>query len=246
MPRNATRRWYAPMAPCRWTDRLDQSTALAHSRKASKPVTAGPFGTSRRRKASSRSTNCVRNSVPRWRKRPNSPRLTASAFGGYCLDKKRERTLGKHVHIRQTISAAGLERDRALDRPGNGHARVAGRIAIAITARPSCSCFAKSPHRAVPFAYAAGDQQRILFGRRPHSLHLCIANAEQRGARSLRIDHRATDEVRRGAGHCEQRRSDETSGRRLRNGDRLLACDQALGNFLRERQQGFHRSPRPI
>ena len=64
----APARWCAPTARSRSASRSARSTASARWRRASTPATAGPSGTSRRRRASSRSTRCAPRSGPRWRK----------------------------------------------------------------------------------------------------------------------------------------------------------------------------------
>ena len=69
-----------------------------------------------------------------------------------------KRAFGERIHIRQPFRAAGAQRDRALGKTGlsstrNRDAGVAGRIAVAVAARPRGAGFAKTPDCTVPFAH---------------------------------------------------------------------------------------------
>ena len=68
---------------------------------------------------------------------------------------------------------------RSATGPTNRNAGMAGRVAVAVAGRSGGAGFAKAPGRAVPFAHAPRQQQRIGFRRRPQALHLGVADAEQ-------------------------------------------------------------------
>ncbi len=199
-PRNATRRWCAPMARYRSTALWAPFTASARWRRV---------GSMQRLDFLARGNAERPHPIDAFRA------VIRSEMAGISLANPIESSSAsarESIHIRQPVCTAGAQRNRARCRAGHGQAGVPGRIAVAIAGRTSGAGFAEAPGGTMALAHKPCDQQRIgsVAGRRP-----CISASPMpsSAARELRIDHRAAKKVGRGARHSEQSRGDEASGR---------------------------------
>src|SRR5207237_8077402 len=101
--------------------------------------------------------------VPYCRSRILSRRLP------HARGEELERLACEHVHVRLAIVAAGLDDRRRLDRAGDRHAGVAGRVAIAVARRAARAGLGDTPGGARLLAHALREKPREGFARRADS-----------------------------------------------------------------------------
>src|SRR5947208_1784117 len=106
---------------------------------------------------------------------------------------------------------------------GDRDARMAGGVAVTIARRPARARLGQTPRRAEEIAHGLRVELRVRLGAGANALHRVVTHAQQPASRRLRIDDAAAEEVRRRAGHREQRRRDQPARGRLCDGDGLLA-----------------------
>ena len=157
--------------------------------------------------------------------------------------QKPERRDGESNHVGGSIRRPGFERMSALSRAADGDAGMPGGVAIAVAGRTRGARFRQAPGGAEPLPRHAGEKQGIRFRGGAHPGHHFGRDRQQRLAGRRGIDDRSAEEVAGRPGDGEERRRDESAGRRFRGCDRLAALDQARGNPCCDRFELGHALP---
>jgi hypothetical protein len=154
-----------------------------------------------------------------------------------------ERRDRKSNHVGVPVRRPGFERMSALSRAADGDAGMPGGVAVAVAGRTRGARFRQAPGGAEPLPRHAGEKHGIGFRGGAHAGHHLRDDPEQGLAGRRGIDDRSAEEVARRPGNGEERRRDESAGRRFRDGDRLAALDQARGNPCCDRFELGHALP---
>ena len=138
-----------------------------------------------------------------------------------------------------------LERQRAVDRTGDGDAGVAGRVAVAIAGGAGGARLRDSPGGPEELPDGARLEPGVVLRARSDASDAVVRDAEQRAARGLGVDDAAAEKVRGGAGNGEQGGRDQPARGRLGHGDALIALSQQRGDRGGERGELRHVASLP-
>ena len=116
-----------------------------------------------------------------------------------------------------------------------------GGVTVTVAGRPGRAGLRQAPIGGKTLADLARQQPRIYFRCGTDSLHRLIGNVHQGSSRLARIHHRASKKVGGRAGDRQQRGRDQSTGRGLRDRDRLPPFDQFGGDLSRDRNEVLHR-----
>src|SRR5690349_10885343 len=117
---------------------------------------------------------------------------------------------------------------------------MAGRIAITVPRGSGRAGFSEAPRSSEPPSDAARQQQRMRLRRRAKFRQCGLVETEQQLLGLTGIGDGATEEIRRCAGHREQRRGDQAAGRGFGNSDGFAARLKPRGDRLGKWHQIVH------